>query len=174
MYKPCPICGKEMNHRRKTCSRSCANRNKTKKPLVEKFCEICGDSMKVKQSRVERTKTCSKDCDFKRRSNLFSGAGNPMYATVSPNRKTLSYIDKEGYRHVYCPTHVNARTDGYVREHIMVMSDFIGRKLVTDSEVVHHKDENRLNNDINNLELMTPSEHAKHHASLRAEKSRYV
>jgi len=39
----------------------------------------------------------------------------------------------------------------------------IGRRLKK-NEIVHHKDGNRANNQIGNLELMTRSEHARHHA----------
>lgn len=45
------------------------------------------------------------------------------------------------------------------------MEKIIGRRLFA-NEVVHHKDENKLNNDINNLQLMTRSEHAAHHAKI--------
>ena len=49
--------------------------------------------------------------------------------------------------------------------HVVIMEALKGRKL-NPNEVVHHKDENKLNNDPNNLELMTRSEHARHHAQL--------
>ena len=48
-------------------------------------------------------------------------------------------------------------------QHRILMEQHIGRKL-NSSEVVHHIDKNRSNNKMNNLELMTRSEHAKHHA----------
>lgn len=48
-------------------------------------------------------------------------------------------------------------------EHRSKMEAHIGRKLLT-SEHVHHKDKNRSNNELSNLELMTASDHAKHHA----------
>ena len=47
--------------------------------------------------------------------------------------------------------------------HRVVMEQHIGRKLRRD-EQVHHKDKNRANNSIENLELMTASQHASHHA----------
>ncbi|MCX6222455.1 MAG: HNH endonuclease [Bacteroidia bacterium] len=43
------------------------------------------------------------------------------------------------------------------------MENNIGRKL-NQNEVVHHKNENRADNRIENLELMTRSEHCKLHA----------
>lgn len=49
--------------------------------------------------------------------------------------------------------------------HRRKMEDFLGRKL-TCNEVVHHKDQNKLNNDINNLEVLTRAEHARLHKNL--------
>lgn len=39
----------------------------------------------------------------------------------------------------------------------------LGRYLAT-GEIVHHKDSNKQNNDISNLELLTNSQHSKKHA----------
>ena len=56
-----------------------------------------------------------------------------------------------------------ARFDGFPKDvHRHLMEEKLGRKL-NKSEVVHHKDGNCLNNDINNLELLTRSEHARLH-----------
>ena len=49
-----------------------------------------------------------------------------------------------------------------VRLHRHIIEEFLGRKLSSD-EVVHHKDGNKLNNDIGNLEILTRSEHLKKH-----------
>ena len=45
-----------------------------------------------------------------------------------------------------------ARSDGYIMEHRLVMAQMCGR-LMTRTEVVHHKDHNPLNNAPENLEL---------------------
>jgi hypothetical protein len=50
----------------------------------------------------------------------------------------------------------------YIKEHRWVMEQHIGRKLLR-SEDVHHKDGNTLNNSIDNLEILTKSEHAHYH-----------
>ena len=47
-------------------------------------------------------------------------------------------------------------------EHRIIMEQALGRSLNSD-EVVHHKDGNRRNNDLNNLEVMTRAEHLQHH-----------
>ena len=46
--------------------------------------------------------------------------------------------------------------------HRWLMEQELGRKLDR-NEIVHHKNENKLDNDINNLEVLSRSEHAKLH-----------
>ncbi len=72
----------------------------------------------------------------------------------------------------------NIATNGYVRtlvegtgayelEHRKVMEDFLGRKLSSE-ESVHHKDGDRENNEIRNLELIASrSAHTKLHEEFR-------
>jgi hypothetical protein len=68
-----------------------------------------------------------------------------------------------GYMYCYNPSHPLANKAGKVYEHRYVMSLHLGRWLERD-EVVHHKDKDRTNNILNNLELTNASEHAKIHA----------
>lgn len=51
------------------------------------------------------------------------------------------------------------------RTHRYVMENYIGRKLLS-SELVHHKDDNRNNNRIENLEIVSRSEHMKIHPQI--------
>ena len=63
------------------------------------------------------------------------------------------YILRSGYKYIHTPEHPNSGKQGYVAEHRLVMESHIGR-LLTRKEVVHHIDENRQNNSIENLELI--------------------
>lgn len=72
----------------------------------------------------------------------------------------------EGYNQIWFPSHPNSNTQGYVLEHVKVMSDKIGRAL-NKGEVVHHKNGVRNDNRIENLELFaTHAEHMKHHSTI--------
>lgn len=51
-------------------------------------------------------------------------------------------------------------------EHSVLMEAHIGRRLLP-HECVHHIDGNRSNNKIENLQIMTRSEHARHHMKQR-------
>ena len=63
-------------------------------------------------------------------------------------------------------------------QHVVIMERHIGRRLLP-FECVHHKNEIRSDNDISNLEVMTRSDHARHHAvernktQLRNKKGQY-
>lgn len=58
----------------------------------------------------------------------------------------------DGYWTVYYPNHPNATKSGWVLEHRYIMSQRIGRPL-TNKEVVHHINEDRKDNRIENLQL---------------------
>lgn len=85
-----------------------------------------------------------------------SGSGNPMWnggRTITPF----------GYNKILVHNHPNADKKGYYYEHKLVMEKFLGRYL-TKVETVHHIDGNKLNNNINNLELFNNTgEHSKFH-----------
>jgi hypothetical protein len=72
-------------------------------------------------------------------------------------------VTQSGYVMIFNPGHANADKKGYVRKHILLMSEKIGRP-VLDYEVVHHIDEDKGNNDIANLQLMTKFEHKSLHS----------
>lgn len=72
----------------------------------------------------------------------------------------------DGYIQIRMKDHPNADGCGYVYEHRYVMEQHLGRYLRSD-EHVHHINENKKDNRIENLQILTNSEHAKLHAKKR-------
>lgn len=74
-----------------------------------------------------------------------------------------------GYKLIHKDGHPNSMTsenwNGWIYEHIYIMSEYIGRPL-KENEVVHHLDENKSNNKLENLVLLTAEEHNKLHGML--------
>ena len=62
------------------------------------------------------------------------------------------------YRKIHCPVHARCDSSGFIGEHIVLVEKSLGRSL-SQSEVVHHKDFNKTNNMLNNLQHMTRREH---------------
>ncbi len=80
-----------------------------------------------------------------------------------PLFKILSICKGGGYR--YCrtePPHPNRNAKGLYPLHRVLMENKIGR-LLTRREHVHHKDEDKTNDSIENLDLLSVEEHARHH-----------
>jgi len=81
-------------------------------------------------------------------------------------------ITWNGYKRIMVKDHPFADSKGYVLEHRYIMEQHIGRYL-NDFEVVHHKNGNKLDNTIENLELMTNKEHKRLHLKDSIHKLRY-
>jgi len=75
---------------------------------------------------------------------------------------------KGDYIYVRVDGHPYATTTGYVYEHRFVMERHLGRFLLP-KEVVHHKNEDKRDNEIENLELKGQLEHLKAHGKERTE-----
>ena len=73
---------------------------------------------------------------------------------------------QDGYIAVYYPEHPKSNKEGYIMEHILVVEGAIGRHLVA-NECVHHINENKRDNRIENLKIMTKSEHMRYHSTKR-------
>ncbi len=74
-----------------------------------------------------------------------------------------SYVDNNGYKRVKDIGNPQADKDGFILEHRLVMSRYLGRA-IEGSEIIHHRNGNRLDNRIENLEIMNRSTHRTLHA----------
>lgn len=75
----------------------------------------------------------------------------------------IKVVKKGDYDYALVKDHPNATSNGYVLYHRVVMENYLGRLLYSD-EVVHHKDGNKHNNTIDNLEVLSNKEHSALHA----------
>lgn len=83
--------------------------------------------------------------------------GDPMYESAWARKRGQPIIDAHGYVKVYTPNHPNARADGRISEHRLVMTQMIGRPLLA-GENVHHRNGIKTDNRPENLALWVTSQ----------------
>lgn len=82
----------------------------------------------------------------------------PVGARKGIKNKKHKRVISAGYIHLYMPKHIEAMKNGYVREHRMIISDILGRKLQRNEEV-HHVNGIKNDNRPENLQLLTKHIH---------------
>lgn len=142
---------------------------------MTKRCESCGCLLKLSNTRdIERKRFCSRLCLGKWMVSQGLLTNDYSQDTRERMRQSKVALLKTGWIPIgwrkYLP-HRRVGSRGYAfvgqkREHQSIMEDKLGRPLML-GEVVHHVDGNKANNNINNLHLMTKSEHMKYHMEQR-------
>ena len=105
-------------------------------------------------SRPAHSKGYCKNCGRK-----VEQFGDPNAGKSKGNYSLERRVNHAGYITWYDPTSVHSNASGWVLEHRYEMGEFLGRRLL-DSESVHHKDGDRLDNRLSNLELWSKSQPA--------------
>lgn len=117
------------------------------------FCQCgCGEAIEIKIHHHVR--------GIPKFKNFHASKAMPFafanYGAANGRYKGGRYIDLNGY--------VQVRINGkYYREHRIIIEELTGENLSSD-DVVHHKNKNKSDNRIDNLEVMTNSDHTSLHA----------
>lgn len=100
------------------------------------------------------------------------GSKNPMFGKIQEASPKASGQDVFvcGYKTVWMPVWWQGHQPkpNRVYEHQLVWAEAYDYALIPKGHVIHHIDGNKLNNTIDNLQLMSRTEHMRHHAKERA------
>lgn len=193
--KKCSNCGTEVEVRHKErlnrlnifCSKECEsiykkNNMSHKEGYFNCKCPVCNKKFHLKPYMLKKYKThyCSKECHRLAKKEYMKGEKNHQYglkgdknSSWKSNKKITSY----GYIKIRNLEHPFKDCDGFVFEHRLIVEKYLlnndnsieikGKKYLKPEYIVHHKDFNKLNNDISNLQIMTLEEHTSLHSKLR-------
>lgn len=115
--------------------------------MVNKKCVVCSKRFSVHNYRKETAKCCSSSC-----LGVYIG---------QQRRKNAKPILWGKYFFIKIPGHHRANKQGYVKYADIVLEKKLGRRL-KNKELAHHIDENKKNDNLGNLELMTNHNHCVH------------
>lgn len=185
--KTCLTCGKSFKvqfHRResaKYCCKDCYN--KANAP-IEMTCLRCGKQFMTIPSLIKKGKGkwCSRECfitvkeytcdycgrEFKRRPTNISPTSKHIFCSRECTNKGLKRKvgpDNPNWKGIiYSDTYPKIRINGsYKRMHRVVMEEHLGRPL-SPEEHVHHINGDKTDNRLENLQVVTNSQHRKVHA----------
>jgi hypothetical protein len=187
----CKVCGKEnypidtKKFPKDFCSYKCYEEWQKFHKTPNCKCSVCDKPMYLKPSRIKRAKngiTCSIECASKLKSQYMQGEGNHQYGLIGDKNASFKgeEVDSEyGYVLVYCPNHPfphdKSVRGSRVFKHRLVIEEnsnmfnpiyffeIDGKKYLKPEYSVHHINENKKDNTLENLEIVSRSEHTSIH-----------
>lgn len=184
----CEHCGQEFNvnyksQKRRFCSKTCAISHRWQSVARKKIiyvCEVCGKEFSVNlcDHRIKegkKIKYCSKKCagEGSKTGKIVKceNCGKEFYTTrnrfcsveCAREHRRKNYIHKTFMENGYiCEYKRGYSKNGTAKQHRLIIENHLGRRLSTD-EVVHHKNGNKTDNRLENLEVMKNNEHISYH-----------
>lgn len=185
----CDNCGKEFqccpsrfyNRKNLFCSKKCEGEYRRKSNL-NTICEVCGKKYHLKPSIKKKQKhfCCSYKCSNILRKTTFLGEDNPNFGNHALAKKENDIMYKNGYIWEKHSDHPFATDSGWVRQHRIVAEKYLltdensviidGKMYLSPKYDVLHIDLDKHNNRVENLLVLTHSEHQKLHHSLKRNK----
>lgn len=164
--KTCQTCSLEHDRPRSNYCKSCSKhriyltyKEKNKEELKKKSKEFREKNRKLAQERSKssRLKKLDHYLEMGRR-RYRKKHGLPLDLPMKKRKPGEGTIDNGGYKTITVKGHPNQMdSKGRIREHTFIMSTHIGRPLLK-GETVHHKNGDRLDNRLENLELWSKTQ----------------
>lgn len=132
--------------------------------FIRKFCSPSCSSLYVSKHHHRGMFQVGHSVSQKVRNKI----GNANSGENSYTWKGGKFKTRSGYIMVLKKSHPYANANGYVAEHRLIMEEKIGR-FMKHNEHIHHLNENRNDNRIENLELLDMGKHMSIHRKLEFE-----
>lgn len=150
----CKICGKEFRRRRaqgqpepKYCSQACYSIRMKQ----------CWNDKEYRDEMVRKHKENPTRYWLGKKRFDMMGEKNPRWKPIKGD-----WINERGYRVLYRPDYKYSNKKGSIHEHRYVWTN-ANNMGVPESCVIHHINKDKLDNRLENLQLMSASEHTKFH-----------
>jgi hypothetical protein len=134
----------------------------------------------MRPSRLKRVKNgicCSKECTYKLKSEYTKGDGNHQFGLKGELNSSFKGIEiiHHDYVYEYFPNHPKCNKDGRVRQHRLIIEknyelfdpiyfeEINGIFVLKDDYDVHHINEIKTDNRLENLQILTRGEHTSLH-----------
>lgn len=143
---------------------------------VNAICDICNKKLiiiwsnytKSKNKRNKKFQNICRSCSCKiTAKNRTNPPWNKGQLKEDRFRNIKPYLSPDGYKMIFNPNPKSRRGWGtYRKEHMIVMEEYLNRKL-NKGEIIHHIDLNKTNNCLSNLYLTDSASHRHSHWSLQ-------